>query len=64
MSEEKKECGTDSKGCCCSKKVVCLLLGAILLLGIGYCLGKCSGHCHMMGEPKMCPIMQPQQTQK
>ena len=58
MTDEKKECCSHS--CGCGKKFLCILLGAILFLGLGYCLGKVSGPC-MMKDPKMCPIMQMQQ---
>ena len=63
MSEAKdeKSCSTHGCGCCCccGKKALMGVLLAILLFGLGYCLGKGS-LCHSMGGAKFCPFTQSQ----
>ena len=61
MSEQKKEegkecCSTEKSSCGCYcgvKKVIISILLALVLIGLGYCLGK-GGYCPM----KTCPVSQ------
>lgn len=63
MAEENKdECKTGSKSCCCGGKkfVMGLIAGALLVFAaIGICSTlhcKSGKYCHMMGDKKICPI--------
>ena len=48
-------CSSGHKSCCAGKLVVAVLVG-ILLLAVGFCLGK-NSPC---GQQKICPLMQMQ----
>ena len=59
MDNEKKDecCSTGKSGCCCgSKKIFFAALLALIVFGLGYCLGKQAMFCHKDGGMKMCPI--------
>ena len=62
MTEEKNDKSCSTKGCCCcscGKKAFLGMLLALLVFGLGYCIGQ-GGLCKA-GGMKYCPIMQSQQ---